>query len=178
MLQTGNPRTSRVEGFTLLELLVVLAILGVLLGIFSLGTGSILSSGDLRLAAREILSEVASARGRAAGSRSEQVLVFNLDENRLEREIKEKGGESVSFRHGKKTVLTMPRGVVLVDIRVENRGKFQEGKAAVHFFPNGCLERMLIHLKNLKESAYTIEINAVTGQATLYEGYVDQEEEM
>jgi prepilin-type N-terminal cleavage/methylation domain-containing protein len=177
-LPTGNPRINRVKGFTLLELLVVLAILGIFLGIFSLGTGSILSRGDLRLATRQILSQVASVRGEAAGTRSEQSLIFNIDENRLERNIRKKKLEFGSSGDGKETVLRLPREVDLVDVRIERRGKYQEGEVAVHFFPNGCLERTLIHLKNNKDETYTIEINPLTGQATLYESYIDQEEEM
>lgn len=168
----------RAKGFTLLELLVVLAILGIFLGIFSLGTGNIISSGDLRLATRQILSEVASVRGEAAGTRSERLLIFNLDENSLEKETEEKGIESGLSENGRRTVLRLPREVDLEDIRIERRGKFQEGKVAVRFFPNGCLERTLIHLKNPKDETYTIEINPLTGQGTLYERYIDQEEKM
>jgi len=177
ILPIGNHRISKDRGFSLLELLVVLSILGIFLGIFTVGMGSIISNGDLRLATREIVSEIASVRGEAAGTRSEQVLIFNIDKNSLERKIKKKKFEFGSSENGKKTVLKLPRGVDLVDVRIEHRGKFQEGEVAVHFLPNGCLERTLIHLKNRKDEIYSIEINPLTGQATLYERYIDQEEE-
>lgn len=176
ILLIGNHRISKGKGFTLLELLVVLSILGIFLGIFALGAGGIISNGDLRLATREIVSEIASVRGDAAGTRSKQVLIFNIDENSLERKIKKKESVFGSSGNGKKTVVKLPGGVDLMDVRIAHRGKFQEGKVAVHFLPNGCLERTLIHLKNRKHDIYSIAINPLTGQATLYEKYIDQEE--
>ncbi len=173
---TGKPRINSVKGFTLLELLVVLAILLIFLGIFSLGTRRILSSDDLRLAAREIMSAIAETRGKAAATRSKQVLFFDIEKNSLEKRITKKNEDLSVDGDGRKTFLVLPKGVILEDIRVIGRGKFQDGVVAIHFFPNGCLERMLIHLKNSTDETYTIEVNPLTGQATLYESYIDQEE--
>ncbi len=166
----------RASAFTLLELLVVLAILGIFLGMFSLRMGSIVSEGDLRLASRQIIAEVGYFRGKAASTRSEQFLLFNIDKDRLEKKIADKGTGSETFKNGQKIILKLPKGVDLVDISVERRGKFQEGEVSIRFSPNGCLERTLVHIRNKENEIYTIEFNPLTGQATLHDSYIDQKE--
>jgi prepilin-type N-terminal cleavage/methylation domain-containing protein len=173
---TGNPRIRRASGFTLLELLVVLAILGIFLGMFSLRTGGIVSEGDLRLASRMIIAQVGYFRGKAASTRSEQFLFFNIDKDRLEKEIADGETGSETFQNRREIILQLPKGVDLVDISVERRGKFQEGDVSIRFSPNGCLERTLVHMRNAENEIYTIEFNPLTGQATLHDSYVDQKE--
>ncbi len=166
----------RAKGFTLLELLVVLVILGIFLGMFSLRTGGVLSEGDLRVASRRIIAEVGYFRGKAASTRSEQFLVFNIDKDRLEKKITDEGHGSETLKNGREIILKLPKGVDLVDISVERRGKFQEGEPAIRFSPNGCLERTLVHMRNQKSETYTIEFNPLTGQATIHDSYIDQKE--
>ena len=52
--------------------------------------------------------------------------------------------------------------------------KIQEGEARIRFFANGTVERALIHLRNEKNDAYTLEINPLTGFVKIYDGYIEK----
>ena len=75
-------KTSRLNGFTLLELLIVLAVMGLMMGLIGftlLGGGG----AELGSAQRELLGFVQQARSRAALSGSETRLIVNNVESDL-----------------------------------------------------------------------------------------------
>ena len=57
------------------------------------------------------------------------------------------------------------------------KGKIQEGEARLLFFPDGSIERSLIHLRNEKNEVYTLEINPLTGAVKIYDRYIEQKSE-
>jgi len=160
--------------------MIVLFLLGLIAGILSLRIEGTLSGGDLRLASRMIIGEITSLRGKAAATRQEQTLTFNVDDNTLV--PVEKGSSEVatpdwgreektsSLQQGKR----LPKGVDLEDVYLFSEGKIQEGEAIMRFFVNGCVDRALIHLRNEENDVYTLEINPLTGHVRLYDRYVEQ----
>ena len=58
-----------------------------------------------------------------------------------------------------------------------SKGKIQEGEARLLFFPDGSIERSLIHLRNEKNEVYTLEINPLTGAVKIYDRYIEQKSE-
>lgn len=77
-------KTSRLNGFTLLELLIVLAVMGLMMGLIGftlLGGGG----AELGSAQRELLGFVQQARSRAALSGSETRLIVNNVESDLDK---------------------------------------------------------------------------------------------
>ena len=179
MLPIGRPKKDNQHGFTLIELVAVLAILGLFVSIITLRIENVLTGGDLRLATRIIMSEIRRTRGDAARSRKDQVLVIQMEENALypveyQPETHSDAqwpayGDEIhrNSRH-------LPQGVCVEDVVVLPRGKTQEGEARIRFFANGTLERSLIHLSNEKGEIYTLEINPFTGHVSIYDRYVDQ----
>ena len=167
-------------GFTLLEIMIVLFLLGLIAGILSLRIEGTLSGGDLRLASRMIIGEINSLRGKAVATRQEQTLTLNVDDNTLvpvekassEDTAPEWGREekTSSLQEGKR----LPKGVDLEDVYLFSEGKVQEGEAMVRFFANGCVDRALIHLRNEENDVYTLEVNPLTGHVRLYDSYVEQ----
>ena len=83
MLPIGRSKKSNPLGFTLIEIVAVLAILGLFVSILTLRIENILTGGDIRLATRIIMSEIRKTRGDAARSRKDQVLVIRIEENAL-----------------------------------------------------------------------------------------------
>jgi prepilin-type N-terminal cleavage/methylation domain-containing protein len=182
-LITGLLRENRVNGFTLVEFLVVIFLIGLFSTLISIRIEGSLSGGDLRLATRLIMGEVNHLRGKAASTHKEQVLGLNVDENYLYtfQPLPEKAELSGQFQEERegytKTIKRLPEGVNLEDVVISSKGKTQEGEATIRFFSNGCIDRSIIHLRNERNEAYTLKINPITGQVTIYDKYIDQEME-
>ncbi len=182
-LVTGLPRENKVKGFTLVEFLVVILIIGLFSTLISIRIEGSLSGGDLRLAARLIMGEINQLRGKAASTHKEQILGLNVDENYLYtfHPIPEKGELSDRFQEERegylKTIKRLPEGVTLEDVVISSKGKTQEGETTIRFFSNGCIDSSIIHLRNERNEAYTLKINPITGQITIYDKYIDQKME-
>ena len=171
-LLTGLLWKNRVNGFTLVELLVVILIVGLFSALISIRIEGSLSGGDLRLATRVIMGEINQLRGKAAYTHKEHVLGLNVDVNYLYSFLPLPQEGELS-----KKIKKLPSGVNLEDVVIFSEGKIQEGEARIRFFANGCIDRSLIHLTNEKDEKYTLQINPITGQITVYDKYIDQKME-
>jgi prepilin-type N-terminal cleavage/methylation domain-containing protein len=164
----GPPKKrNRRFGFTLLELIAVMFILAMMSGLLTMRMGGGLFGGDLRLATRMIVGEVYRLRGIAAYTHRGQVLGLDVDSNRFYSLEPLADGKTLKKQ-------ALPVGVTLEDVVIFPKGKIQEGEARIRFFPNGCVDRSLIHLRNEHHEAYTLEINPVTGQITIHDTYLEQ----
>lgn len=185
MSRTGPSGRSDAFGFTFLELLVVLVILGMFGALVSVRIQDVFSRGDLRLASRIVMGEVKRFRGRAAYTHEAQVMVMEIGRNVLYAEEKEPSkGPSTSatldLDTGDESVrqeTLLPDGVVFEDVVTAEEGKMQDEAARVRFFADGTVEKALIHLRNHEDEFYTLEINPLTGYVTAYDRYVDQEDQ-
>ena len=81
-LATGLTKNNSSPGFTFIELLVVIFILGIFSALMSIRVGGVVSGGDLRLASRIIIGKITELRGRAAYSHREQFLGFQIEKER------------------------------------------------------------------------------------------------
>ena len=179
MLPTGRSKSSHRSGFTFIELLVVIFILGIFSALLSIRIGGVVSGGDLRLASRIIIGKINELRGRAAYSHREQLLGLHIETNQIFTVDLSANEDGISA--GKEDILEeareinkLPDGVRLEDVVLFSRGKIQSGEAILRFFPNGCVESSLIHLKNEEGAFHTLEINPITGQVRVHDRYVDQ----
>lgn len=164
------------HGFTLLELMVVLLILGIFLSVVTLRIKNIFVGGDLQLAARMIISRIQTLRGQAAYTRSIQMMGLDMDHNTINviRSLKDTSGP-VRAEQVAPEPTALPAGVRLEDVVVQGQGKIQTGEARIRFFANGVTQRALIHLRSEAGNAMTMEVNPLTGQVRLYDRYIDQQ---
>ena len=183
ILATGKSRLNRAFGFTLIELSVVLFIVALFSALLTIRVEGVFTGGDLRLASRIIIGEITLLRGIAAYTHKEQELGFNIDENHFYTfhpvaEEDENGSEwSSGEKEAQKKIIGLPDGVRLEDVVILPMGKFQEGEARIRFYANGSVDRSLIHLRNEKDKAYTLEISPSTGRVVIHDKYIDQKME-
>jgi hypothetical protein len=152
---------------------------GLFSGLLSIRIEGALSGGDLRLATRLVMGEISKLRGKAAYTRKDQEMGFNMDENSFYpiEPLPDDGGDlpwSSEERSRALNVKRFPDGVSLEDVVILSRGKTQEGEARIRFYANGCIDQSLIHLRNQKDETYTLDINPLTGRVIVYDRYVDQ----
>ena len=139
----------------------------------------VFSGGDLRLATRLIIGQINKLRGVAASTRKEHGLVFQVGEASfypLQSVPDHEGAmdETMAAEEPRPDTTHLPDGVTLEDVVLSTTGKVQQGEATIRFFANGCIERSLIHLRNQKDEAYTLEINPLTGYVTIHDTYIEK----
>lgn len=185
----GWSTRKKTRGFSLLELVLCLTIITIFLTFVMVRIDALTGYGDLREAARVLATEIGKRRGEAAYSHTEKLLGFDLergwiypigDDSRIETEEEERhdsGQEEPEGKYRIRKVRALPRGVRFVDLVVYPEKGIVEGEARIRFFPNGCTDEALIHLKNEKEEFYTLEVLSFTGEVVVHNRNVQFEEQ-
>ena len=178
------PRHAR--GYTLVEMLVVLVLLGFIMLISVRKLDSVLPQTRLRASAREFVSAVQAARDqsilvsgscgfRVAMGRGEYWIVLpTRGEGRsffvgTSEGVQEYGRESLSRQR-------LRTGVQFKSLYVAGEGQIASGTAAIGISPLGAFPDLVAHLENDRGSVVTVKINGVTGVASFHKGYQSYEE--
>ncbi len=179
-LETGASRKkkNRACGFTLIELVVVLLIIGLFSSLISIHINRAFSDGDLGLASRIIIAEIKDIRAKAAVSHKPYILAIGVGQNRsyVIPPKKDKASFSVDVEIDEKELsdkIKLPRNVVFQDVIVSGK-KIQQGEALIRFYPDGCVDRAIIHLRNQDAETYTLKILPLTGEVRIHEGYIEE----
>lgn len=162
------PVSVKSEGFTLLELIVVIAVIGGLLAIvFPRITNP--GAAYLKSDAGRISSLTVYVNETAASRRVYFRLWFDLDKELLRVESSVNGTDYKEFRDGPKRI-KLTDGVLIEDVVTAGLGKVNGGEVSVVIPPSGG-EPFAVHLKS-GESRLTITYNPLTGKVKTDQGYV------
>lgn len=147
---TAFPEARHHEGFTLLELMVVLSILAGLLAIVAPSLSGGLESGRMRAAASDIRATLAHARALAVGMSRIRAVTFDLDKRTF-------GMDNALLPR------TLPETVRIVVRRPS--GETTNGAVNVRFFPDGCAEEAEIALTSEGGGTLRVTVDPLTGIA-------------
>ena len=203
-LRAGAPRAQ--AGFTLLELLVVVAIAGLLVGLLASTFGQV-SSAELRTQSNKVASLMRQCFSYAVSHGKYVRLIIDMSSSQLSVEAtsdpvflsknKRESGEDPNAlseeqeernekakEEGRPLIkraafnkeaampeLKLTKGVRVVGVFTPNQEDvFREGKAYVHFFPNGFAEPALVYVSNKNERGsgvtYSLALAPLTGKVT------------
>lgn len=141
---------TRQTGFSLLEILVILTLVGLMLGVvaFSLGRG--VSSAEIRNASKEIAATMRYTRGLAMRSREQQVFVVDI-ENR-------------TWQAGDRPPEPFQRemDITILTARSELTG---ENAGGIRFFPDGSSTGGRVTL-TAGEREWQVGVEWLTGEIT------------
>jgi general secretion pathway protein H len=141
-------------GFTLLEMLIVLALMAIVAGVVLPIFGTGVSTTDLKRAAREVAAGLRLARSQAIAQRSESVLVLDV------------AGRTFSVPPDPR-VHSMPAGIDL-KLFTAQRDLVSDQVGAVRFFPDGGSTGGRITLA-AGERKFDVDIDWLTGRVAILE---------
>lgn len=187
-------RKRAVKGITLIELLVALAIVGVIFAIAATGLRNALDV-ELKSSSRHLSSLIRYLRTEAITKHRYNRLVLDLGEAKYSAEYSEQsfvispaeeeiaatpgqkktaeeGGEKTDFQSTEGVLAEPARlgsGVFFKDASVSYlREKVVEGSVALYFFPDGYVTAAMINLRDTDdEDHYSIEVSPLSGKVTV-----------
>ena len=154
-----------VRGFSLIELMVVLAIVGMVMTLVTANLDFLVPSSRLGAGARSLASTLILAHNQAAINGEDAILSYHIDKQTY---------QLILIRDGKKepfSIWKLPRGVKYQDILAAGEKKKTRGIFQVYLSPTGIVRGHVIHLKNQEGDTLTIEVNPLSGTVDVLDGY-------
>jgi prepilin-type N-terminal cleavage/methylation domain-containing protein len=163
-------------GFTLLELSLVLFILGLLVTVLLPRFGD-MGSAQLESSARRLAALARYLNGEAAFSGQVYRIRYDLGEQTYAVQVLVPSREATEFVADPSPMsqpVKLPPGIAFADVRVAQAGRMNTGQVFTHFYPHGYVDPTVVHLRDQREQVMTVMIPPITGEAKVYEGYVDE----
>lgn len=171
-----KPQASSFKGFTLLELTVVLFIVGLLIATVVPHLGDI-GNARLQTTAKRLAAVVRYLAGEAALQNRPYRLNYDLDTHTYwvtTLAVTQDGAEFKEDLSPLSRPVRLPPTVTFADVQAPGVGRISTGRIYTHFLPQGYTDPTLIHLRDQSSRVVTVLIPALTGEARIYEGYVDR----
>ena len=170
MVTTRNNPIFKTAGFTLLELLVVLAIAGMLVALVPAAVSAVVPGTKARTAAYDMASTLRDARNLAISQSTPVDVVFDL--------------ESASYAIAGSPPTVLPRGMALViqersgyvseTRRVAGQSSFDhEEPITLRFYPDGSSSGLDLRLGPEAGGGYAVKIDWLFGGASVTEAMDD-----
>lgn len=165
MSTAGN---SSNKGYTLIELVAVVVLLGLFLTISVPKLRETFFSGNLKSAVRRLTGTIEQLRGDAVREHKEFWLNLDLDSESYwitSSDMNDKEIEEV-------TRIRLPSGVNLIDV-ASISGKVMDGSTAIRFSPRGYVEESLIHLGDGSDNVYTLFLPSFLPKVKIENQYIE-----
>jgi general secretion pathway protein H len=162
-------------GFTLLELSLTLFILGLLVVVVLPRFGDI-GGARLENSARRLASLVRYVNGEAAFNGHVYRIRYDLGEQSYAVQVLVPSRGTTEFVADSSPMsrpVKLPSGVAFAGVRVSQAGRVNAGQVFTHFYPHGYVDPTVVHLQDWRARVMTVVIPPITGEARVYEGYVD-----
>lgn len=193
------------QGFSLIELMVVIAIMGVIFGV-ALPSLSRFFGVSINTTTREMATTIRDTFNAAVVTGRTYRLVYDFEKkvywaevgaqgtlveteesrkaderrSRLFSKKREEKNQESSFSMAKAVTrkpIKLPLGISFDDVLTQaSKDPVTSGRAYTHFFPHGVAEQTIIRLKDNSEHKMSLVIQPTNGQTDVYSRYLPAEE--
>ena len=146
-----NMKPGKSQGFTLVELMVVMVIIALVMGLVATSISRSISGAEARAASRKLVASLRYTRARAIIDKKEQVFEVNTDD----RSYQAPGREQVNLPEGVELTITTARSEIT-----------SEAVSGIRFFPDGGSTGGHIEL-TVNDREYRVNIAWLTGETHL-----------
>jgi prepilin-type N-terminal cleavage/methylation domain-containing protein len=157
-------------GFTLIELMLVIMVVGVILFLAVPATRDVLTTDKLKKASRQLIGLERQLRVDAVRDQLDYTLNIDLPSSVFWITASDMTPEKQD--EVKKNARQLPEGVTISDIVGENDKKHADGEIRIKFGRNNTCPPAVIHLA-YAENKMTLVINPFLGITGIYDKYVD-----
>ena len=167
-------RSNEPQGFTLVELAVVLLILAVVLGLVLPEASSFLFRSDLKASSRRLAGAVSYARSQAMLEGRLWELTLDLDADSFWAAAVDADKEGLSSELEKVKKRKLAGEVRFLDVKKLPDETKSAGRVALNFHPKGLVEPAVIHLAGPGKQIQTIFVKAFNGRLVVRDGYLEE----
>ena len=169
-------RSNEPQGFTLVEIAVVLLILAVVVGLVLPEASSFLFRSDLKASSRRLAGAVSYARSQAMleGRLWELTLDLDTDSFWAAAAAADADKEGLSSELEKVKKRKLAGEVHFLDVKKLPDETKSAGRVALNFHPKGLVEPAVIHLAGHGKQIQTIFVKAFNGRLVVKDGYLEE----
>jgi type II secretion system protein H len=161
------------RGFTLIELVVVIVVLGVMIALIAPRLGDI-GDADLKRSARHLTGTIRFLRDEAQAKKKVYRLVFDIEGGHYWAEVLTVSPEKTAEFKRVQTVIES-------EGNLSGQTTFRDVHPVSHpddpfilFTPDGWVEKTFIHLRNGDGKEFTLVVRPLTGDTELLEGDAEE----
>ncbi|WP_440225627.1 pilus assembly FimT family protein [Dokdonella sp. MW10] len=147
----ASPAFARVRGFTLIETVAVIVLVGIVATVAAVSFSSSLSSAKIQAASRDLVAALRYTRGQAIVKREQKVLVLDLEKR--------------SYQAPGKGSVELPKNMVL-RLTTAQQEIVGDNAGGIRFFPDGSSTGGNIAVV-MGEREWKINVGWLTGEITL-----------
>ena len=160
----------RKDGFTLIELIVVISLISIMLGFAIPRLQNSLLTDNARKVSQWIILTVPSLKEQALREQKQYVLNMDMNEDRLwvtHDAMTEEEVEAASL-----TGYKLPSDIHIVDVEYPDSRRLTTGQVQIRFYKKGYSDHVFIHIINSDNEQRSLLIEPFLPQVKLFESYV------
>ena len=166
-----DARLKQNAGFTLIELIVVIALMGLMLFFTLPRLGDNPFLDDTRQSSRWLIGKVQSLKESAIRDQKQYALHFDLDSGRIWETNESMSPEDVEDAALNSSYF-LPDELRILDIEYPQKGKIYTGRADIIFYKAGYTDKALVHMQE-GDTYLTFLIEPFLSSVQFYETYAE-----